>query len=139
LKYSRQAYLWFSGVVTVLAAPVALLALAATDRALYLPAIVAAELLLFMSAGPVNAAIVNLVSPLERASAAALTMVVIHLLGDVPSPILIGSVSDHLEPRLGEATALAHAVLMVPAAILIAGIIWLLAARRGIRGAPAPS
>jgi hypothetical protein len=104
-----------------------------------LPAIVAAELLLFMSAGPVNAAIVNLVSPLERASAAALTMVVIHLLGDVPSPILIGSVSDHLEPRLGEATALAHAVLMVPAAILIAGIIWLLAARRGIRGAPAPS
>jgi hypothetical protein len=92
-----------------------------------------------MSAGPVNAAIVNLVSPLERASAAALTMIVIHLLGDVPSPILIGSVSDHLEPRLGEAGALAHAVLMVPAAILIAGIIWLLAARRGIRGAPALS
>jgi MFS family permease len=139
LRYSRQAYLWFSGAVTVLAAPLAWLSLAATDRALYFPAIVAAELLLFMSAGPVNAAIVNLVSPLERASAAALTMIVIHLLGDVPSPILIGSVSDHLEPRLGEAGALAHAVLMVPAAILIAGIIWLLAARRGIRGAPALS
>jgi sugar phosphate permease len=139
LRYSRQAYLWFSGAVTVLAAPLAWLALAAADRALYFPAIVAAELLLFMSAGPVNAAIVNLVSPLERASAAALTMIVIHLLGDVPSPILIGSVSDHLEPRLGEAAALGHAVLMVPGAILIAGIIWLLAARRGIRGAPAPS
>jgi hypothetical protein len=72
---------------------VALLALGAAQRSVYFPAIVAAELLLFMSTGPVNAALVNVVSPRERASAAALTMVVIHLLGDVPSPILIGSIS----------------------------------------------
>jgi predicted MFS family arabinose efflux permease len=62
LRYSRQSYLWLSGIVTVLAAPVALLALTTTDRALYMPSIVAAELLLFMSTGPVNAAIVNIVS-----------------------------------------------------------------------------
>ena len=65
-----------------------------TRARLYLPAIVVAELLLFMSTGPVNAAIVNIVSPLERASAGALTMFVIHLLGDVPSPVLIGHLSD---------------------------------------------
>ncbi len=129
LKRAQQAYLWFSGCVTVLAAPVAWVALAAPDRAVYLPAIIAAELLLFMSTGPINAAIVNLVSPLERASATALTMVVIHLLGDVPSPVLIGVISDHFAPVLGEARALGHAVLLVPAAILIAGIIWLGAAR----------
>ena len=51
------------------------------------PALVAAELLLFMSTGPINAAIVNVVSPLERASAVALSMFMIHLLGDVPSPL----------------------------------------------------
>jgi MFS family permease len=129
LRYSRQSYLWLSGIATVLAAPVALLALTTTDRALYLPAIVAAELLLFMSTGPVNAAIVNIVSPLERASAAALTMVLIHLLGDVPSPVLIGYLSDH--------SSLAQAVLIVPVAILIAGLIWLVCARVSVPQAPA--
>ena len=84
LRYSRHAYLWFSGLVTLLAAPAALLALGAAEHRVYFPAIVAAELLLFMSTGPMNAAIVNVVSPLERASAAALTMVVIHLLGRCP-------------------------------------------------------
>ncbi|HEX4387545.1 MAG TPA: MFS transporter, partial [Steroidobacteraceae bacterium] len=47
LRHSRQAYLWFSGAVTLLAAPVAYLALAAPERQVYLPAIVIAELLLF--------------------------------------------------------------------------------------------
>jgi MFS transporter, Spinster family, sphingosine-1-phosphate transporter len=136
-RYSSHAYLWFSGVVTLLAAPVTLIALAAAERAVYLPAIVAAELLLFLSTGPVNAALVNVVSPLERASAAALTMVTIHLLGDVPSPVLIGYLSDLFAHRLGNAAALGRAVLIVPAAILIAGLIWLLAARFGERVAPA--
>ena len=130
-RYTRHAYLWFSGIVTLLAAPAALLALGVAEHSVYFPAIVAAELLLFMSTGPVNAALVNVVSPLERASAAALTMVVIHLLGDVPSPILIGTLSDHFAPHLGDAAALGRAVLIVPIAILIAGLIWLLAPRFG--------
>ena len=39
---------------------------------------VAALLLLFVSTGPVNAVIVNLVSPTERASAVALSVFTIH-------------------------------------------------------------
>jgi predicted MFS family arabinose efflux permease len=130
LRHSRQAYLWFSGAVTVLAAPAAYLALAASASAVYMPAIVAAELLLFMSTGPINAAIVNVVSPLERASAVALSMFMIHLLGDVPSPVLIGYLSDH-------GGSLARAVLVVPLAILLGGLVWLLAARVNARAAPA--
>jgi MFS family permease len=130
-----HSYASFCGLVTVAAAPVAWVALAASERAVYLPAIVLAQLLLFMSTGPVNAALVNVVSPLERASAAALTMVTIHLLGDVPSPVLIGYVSDLLTPRLGEALALQRAVLMVPGAILVGGLIWVAAARTAARTA----
>jgi MFS family permease len=129
LRHSRQAYLWFSGVVTLLAAPVAYLALASPDRHVYMPAIVVAELLLFTSTGPVNAAIINAVSPLERASAGALTIFVIHLFGDVPSPFLIGYLAD--------VDSLARAVLIVPAAVLIAGIIWLAGARSAGSGAAA--
>jgi MFS family permease len=128
LKSSREAYLWFSGVVTLLAAPAALLALTAAAPQVYYPAIIAAELLLFMSTGPINAAIVNIVSPFERASAVALSMFTIHLLGDVPSPLLIGHLSD--------LSSLGRAVLVVPAAIALGGIIWLTSARANGRLAP---
>jgi hypothetical protein len=121
LRYSRQAYLWFSGVVTLLAVPFAVLALIAGAASVYYPGIVLAQLLLFMSTGPINAAIINIVSPLERASAMALSMFAIHLLGDVPSPVLIG--------RLSDLSSLGRAVLVVPVAIAIGGMIWLAAAR----------
>ena len=121
LKYSRQAYLWFSGATTLLAVPFVVLALTAGAPAVYYPGIVCAQLLLFMSTGPINAAIVNMVSPFERASAMALSMFAIHLLGDVPSPPLIGRISD--------ASSLGHAVLIVPVAVAIGGLVWLGAAR----------
>jgi MFS transporter, Spinster family, sphingosine-1-phosphate transporter len=121
LKKSRQAYLWMSGWITLIAAPFAVVALTASAPSVFYPAIVVAELLLFMSTGPVNSAIVNLVSPTQRASALALSMFTIHLLGDVPSPVLIGYLSD--------ASSLAKAVLIVPIAVVISGIIWLISAR----------
>ena len=120
-KSSRQAYLWMSGWITLVAAPLTFLSLTAASPSWYYPAIVVAELLLFMSTGPINSAIANLVSPAERASAFALSMFVIHLLGDVPSPWLIG--------RLSDLTSLGKAVLIVPAAVVVSGIVWLIAAR----------
>src|SRR5207249_350560 len=74
LRVSRQAYLWVSGVVTLVAAPLTLIALAAPHPAVYWPAIVAAELCLFASTGPINSAIVNVVSPHMRATAVALSI-----------------------------------------------------------------
>lgn len=121
LKYSRQAYLWMSGWITLLAAPFAFVALSADAPSVYYPAIVVAELLLFMSTGPINSAIINLVSPTERASAIALSMFMIHLLGDVPSPTLIGWLSD--------LSSLGKAVLIVPVAVVISGVVWLISAR----------
>jgi MFS transporter, Spinster family, sphingosine-1-phosphate transporter len=121
LRRWRNAYLWLSGVVTVLAAPLALAALALPQRELYLPALVLAQLLLFMSTGPINAALVSSVTPWQRATGAGLCMFVIHVLGDVPSPTLIGYLSHR--------GSLAQAVLIVPGAILLSGIIWLVAAR----------
>jgi hypothetical protein len=81
---------------------------------------VIAQLLMFSSTGPINASIVNLVSPTQRASANALGVFTIHLLGDVPSPYLIGKISD--------ATSLSQAVKIVPVAILVAAAVWFLSA-----------
>ena len=52
----------------------------------------------------------------------ALSILGIHLLGDVPSPPIIGALSD--------ATSLGTAFLILPAVIALAGGIWLYAAKR---------
>jgi MFS family permease len=131
LRVSRQAYLWVSGVVTLVAAPLTLVALAAPQPAVYWTAIVAAELCLFASTGPINSAIVNVVSPHMRATAVALSIFTIHLLGDVPSPSLVGVLSD--------ARSLGEAVLIIPLAVVVGGIVWTYAAWRGGHAGGEPS
>jgi MFS family permease len=129
LKYRKEAYLWVSGIATLLAVPAAFVALTSASRSVYLPAIVLTEVLLFVSTGPINSVIVNVVSPRERSSAVALSIFAIHVLGDVPSPPLIGAIS--------KASDLANGLLVVPVAIAVAGIIWTFAAFRGERGGQA--
>jgi sugar phosphate permease len=125
LKRWRQAYLIVSGVATLAAVPFVVIGLTSPSKMVFFPAIVVGELLLFASTGPINSAIVNAVNPLERATASALTIFTIHILGDVPAPPLIGAIS--------EATDLGRAILIVPIAVAAAGVIWLLAAVAGHR------
>jgi len=68
---------------------------------LLLPAAWAAEFFLFFSTGPLNAAIVNSVSAAIRATAISINLFLIHLLGDFPSPHLIGWISDRHNLRYG--------------------------------------
>src|SRR5437899_1822478 len=116
LRFSRHAYLWVSGLATLLAAPLFLLALVATRPGPYWAALVTAQVLMFISTGPINSTIVNVVSPAIRATAVALSIFTIHTLGDVPSPALVGIISD--------ARSLGEAVLILPAATLVGGLIW---------------
>jgi MFS family permease len=129
LRRTRQAYLWVSGATTLLAFPLSVAFLGAGSRGAWLPALVGAQLLLFASTGPVNSAIVGVVPPGDRATAVAVSIFAIHALGDVPSPWLVGVLSD--------AAGLGRAVLIVPAAVLVGGAIWLAAARGG--GGPPPA
>jgi hypothetical protein len=60
------------------------------------------------------------VSPLERATAVGLSVFAMHVFGDIPSPALIGALSD--------ATSLDRGILIVTVAIFAAGVIWSYAA-----------
>jgi len=121
----RESYLWVSGVATLAVVPFAWVAFTARERPVYMTCIVIAEVLVFVSTGPVNSAIVNLVAPDNRATAVALSILAIHFLGDAPSPLLIGVVSD--------ATSLNRALLILPFAFGVSGLIWMFAAWRGGR------
>jgi MFS transporter, Spinster family, sphingosine-1-phosphate transporter len=120
-RYSRQAFLWLSAGATLLAAPLVWIALTTQSNSVYWFTMVGAQLCLWLSAGPVNATILNLSAPAERATAFALSILTIHLLGDVISPPLIGLLSD--------LSSLDQAIQIVPFAILIAALLWMLGAR----------
>jgi MFS family permease len=94
LTYTLGAPLWVSGLGVALALPLATVAIFSLPPALYVPALVAAVFLLFMNPGVLTAVVVSVSGPRRRARAVAFNIVVIHLVGDVPSPFLIGWVSD---------------------------------------------
>ncbi len=121
-RYTRQSNLWVSAISTLLALPLSVACLAEGTPAVLFSTLVAAQLLLFMSTGPINSVIVGIVDPAHRASAVALSVLAIHVLGDVISPPLIGSVSDR--------SSLGEAVMLVPVAIGVCGVLWVVAALR---------
>ena len=131
LQRNRQAYLWVSGIATLAATPIVLLVFTAPSPPVFWSATVAAEILLFASTGPINAVTVSVVSPTMRATAMAAQIFFIHIMGDVPSPPLIGAISD--------ASSLGTVVLVVPVAVLVSGAIWIYAARRASVAGAQPS
>ena len=70
-------------------------------KALTLPMLGLAVFLIFLGTGPVNAATLNAVPANLRASAMAGQLFLIHVLGDLPSPRLIGWISDRSNLRVG--------------------------------------
>jgi MFS family permease len=120
-RNARTGYLWLSALATLLAAPFVWLALTTPSATLYTVYMVIAQLLLFLSTGPINAAIVNLVIASERATAIALSVFAIHVLGDVLSPSIVGAISD--------ASSLEQGVKILPVAVLAGGFVWMWAAR----------
>jgi MFS transporter, Spinster family, sphingosine-1-phosphate transporter len=127
-KKAKESYLWLSAIATLVAAPFVWVALTTSSNSLYLVSIVTAQLCLFLSTGPINAAIINLVIASQRASAIALGVFAIHVLGDVISPPLVGALSD--------AFSLQQAIRILPVAVFIGGVIWVFAARAQARQGP---
>jgi MFS family permease len=77
---------------------------------------------LFVSTGPSNTILANVTHPMMRASAFALNILIIHALGDVISPMIIGAVADGTG-------SMNTAFLVVSAFILLSGVLWLWGAR----------
>jgi predicted MFS family arabinose efflux permease len=111
----RGAYFWVIGLG-------ALFALPSFIAFLYLPlpwgwlAAFLAIVGMFMHVGPGNTILANVVTSEMRATAFAINILVIHALGDVISPPLIGLVADK--------SNLHTAFLATSAMILVSGLLW---------------
>ena len=100
LPRNKGAYYLVSGIGMALGLPTMLCAIYLTGSPMY-PSILIAEFFLLLNTGPLNAAIVNSVSASIRATAIAVNLLIIHLLGDALSPFVIGYISDHSSLQTG--------------------------------------
>ncbi len=111
-----KAPLWVSGLGISLGLPMAALAIYSPLPAVYIPALALAIFLLFINQGVLTSVIVSVAGAGRRAQAVALNIVIIHLVGDVPSPFLIGWISDLYSLKWGVSLTL---VALAAAAVLI--------------------
>jgi MFS family permease len=121
-KKTPKSYLLVSGWGMLLAVPPALFGLMAHSKHVYVPALFLAEVLVFLNTGPANAVLVNVVLPEIRATAIAFAIFVYHLLGDAPSPVLIGKASDALG-------SLQSALMLTVVGMVFSGVFYLFGAR----------
>lgn len=121
-----------SGWGLVLGAPLMYAAANAQSAWGIYAAVFAAQFLIFLNSGPINAAIVNCVPAAFRAFAMGFNVLLIHLLGDAISPPLIGAVADR--------SSLGFAIELDALPVLLGGVALLWGARlqareRGARAA----
>jgi MFS transporter, Spinster family, sphingosine-1-phosphate transporter len=93
LRRTKGSYYLVSAISMALGVPVMIIALFARGRAM-VPGILVAAFFLLLNTAPLNAALINSVGSHIRATAIAFNIFIIHLLGDVPSPTLMGWIAD---------------------------------------------
>jgi hypothetical protein len=108
-----------SAVGMALGVPFMIVALFVSGRVM-VPAIAVAAFFLLLNTSPLNAAIINSAGAHIRATALAINIFIIHTLGDVPSPTMMGWVADHRS--LQSAFVLPVIAMIVSSAILFYGM-----------------
>lgn len=84
------------------------------------------ELILFNTQAPVNAVLLDCVPTSLRNFSMSFNVLIIHLLGDTPSPYLVGQLSDWLRPSHGASSL--HAALVLCYLWLLFGVLFYFAA-----------
>jgi len=134
LRRTKGSYYLVSAASMALGVPVMVVALFARGRAM-VPAIALAAFFLLLNTSPLNAALINSVGAHIRATAIAANIFIIHFLGDVPSPTMIGWVADR--HSLQAAFVLPVIAMVISSAILFYGMRFAPALR--VDGDPAAS
>ncbi len=128
LRRTKSAYYLVSAISMALGVPFMIVALFSSGR-LMVPAIGVAAFFLLLNTSPLNAAVINSVDAHIRATAISANIFVIHILGDVPSPTMMGWVADHRS--LQAAFILPVIAMAVSSAILLSGMKYAPAIRVG--------
>jgi len=119
LPRMKSSYYMVSAASMLLGVPVMTVALFVKGP-LMIPAIACAAFFLLLNTSPLNAAVINSVGAHIRATALAVNIFIIHILGDVPSPTMMGWVADHRSLQM--AFVLPIIAMVISSAILFYGM-----------------
>jgi MFS family permease len=119
LPRMKGAYYFVSAIGMALGVPAMILALYFRGS-IMVPAIWVAAFFLLLNMSPLNAAIINSVGPHVRTTALALNILVIHILGDIPSPTMMGYIADR--SSLEKSFILPVIAMVLSSAILFYGM-----------------
>ena len=150
-KYTRRAYLLLASVVVLASVPVGIAGILDPARTSSLGLLFTASVLMAMVLGPSNTVTANVVPANRRAAGYALFIFLIHLFGDISSPILLGWISGFFgstavmssalgklllsigagptADECGQMTNLTVAMLTVGPVLLLGGIFFLIGSR----------
>ena len=119
LPRMKSSYYFVSAASMALGVPVMIVALFSKGP-IMIPAIGVAAFFLLLNTAPLNAAVINSVGAHIRATALAVNIFIIHILGDVPSPTMMGYVAD--KRSLQHAFVLPIIAMGISSAILFYGM-----------------
>jgi len=119
LRRMKSSYYLISAASMLLGVPFMIVALFVRGPVM-VPAIAVAAFFLLFNTAPLNAAVINSVGAHIRATAIAVNIFIIHILGDVPSPTMMGWVAD--KRSLQAAFVLPVIAMVVSSAILFYGM-----------------
>jgi MFS transporter, Spinster family, sphingosine-1-phosphate transporter len=134
LPRMKGAYYFVSAIGMALGVP-AMIAALFFHGPIMVPAICVAAFFLLLNTSPLNAAIINSVGAHVRATAIAVNIFIIHILGDVPSPPLMGAIADR--SSLQNSFILPVIAMVISSCILFYGMRFAPQARPANTGAPA--
>lgn len=117
-KKNPAGYAILLSMSVFIAVPFSFISFLTADTTLSMVSIAISLIFLFQATGPINTVLVECVPANMRASAMAICIFLIHALGDIWSPELVGRVSDNFDNlRIG--------MLILPGAFVFAGLFWL--------------
>jgi MFS transporter, Spinster family, sphingosine-1-phosphate transporter len=96
LKTTRRAYMLVAFLAVAVAIPFGFLGLVDPEVNTSMAFMFVAMVLMALVLGPCNTVTANVVPPHRRAAGYAVSIFFIHLFGDIPSPNVVGFVSDQL-------------------------------------------
>ena len=130
-KRHRSGYAGTLALSMLLGAPAAWIAFSSPDKTTGMTALAISMFCCFLGTGPINTLILESAPAALRASAMAGSIFMIHLFGDLWSPSIVGALSVSWDN-------LPKALLLLPAVLGLAGVLWGTLAWRQHR-APTPA
>ncbi|HEX8521130.1 MAG TPA: MFS transporter [Tepidisphaeraceae bacterium] len=128
-KRFSGSYFLVSGAGILIAAPF-VLALLVTPFPAAWALVFVIIFFLFFNTGPANAILANVTRSSIRATAFAMNIFIIHLLGDFISPPLLGKIAGpHVAPDGTKVYRWNSAFVVVAGVMVLAGVFWMLGAR----------